>query len=197
MRLIELRNRVRDILNEPVPARWSDTLLNAFLNEGLNDIAKLTPALTETTISVKQGDTYIALPLDLLALDSLFYGPDRHEIKRALEPLPPDNTTLGTPEWYYPRADGNYLIWPLPDINTTVVVVYNKKPTQLSADTDEPSIAGADTALIAYAVWKACLVDGNFQAAALWEVEYGKEATKFLSIQDRNHSGAFHVRMMW
>lgn len=194
MNLAELISNVRSILREPVPARWSNNDIKRYINNAIQDLAKLSSKEKTVTLSVLSGTSNIDVPTDVLNLVRLYWEDEniKKELYSAIDGYPLDNTELGTPIYYYIIND-KIEIRPIPLLNGNLIIQYIPKPALLVNDTDEPSIKNADEAIISYAVWRALLEDGN-PMAQLWEADYVKNAMKWQSVEAENYVLPFKVK---
>jgi len=73
---------------------------------------------------------------------------------------------------------------------TTIYVDYDKKPTELSGDTDVPEIPNTNSqmALVYYAVAELCASQGDATGVGIWEQKGMKELNKYFS-NDINFKG--------
>lgn len=70
----ELVEQVRDLLDEPTAALWSDAMLRRWLNEGNKDLATVTRHYKSThTVSLTAGSAEYVLPDDILAVEMAYY----------------------------------------------------------------------------------------------------------------------------
>ena len=65
---------------------------------------------------------------------------------------------------------------------STIYIDYDKKPTELSNDTDVPEIppTNSQMAIVYYAVSELCLGQGDLKAAVVWESKGKLELDKYL-----------------
>ncbi len=198
MTLSELITAVRNILREPVAARWTDNDIKRYLNSGLSDLAKLSEKTKTSSISVTYSTSSIVIPSDVLAIKTLYWydaNSGKIELEPSVESMPDDDISTGTPEKYY-LLDDNIILRPIPVIDGTLYLAYTKKPAQLLNNTDTPELKDSDDALISYAVWRAYFEDGD-PRATLWENDYAKQALKWQAVEMENYEQPFRVKEWW
>ena len=150
--LSALRSRVRRYLDESSEGRWSNTDINAYINEGIRfaqaevDRSNQDYFLRESTFTASAGTTEAALPSTVLGhrIRTIWTFP-RSTVATGL----PYRVTPGQLEWifqnqyysadypdsYYPYA--GYITWaPMLSATATFKFIYAKKEADLSADTD-------------------------------------------------------------
>lgn len=197
MNLGQLRAKVRSILQEPVPARWSNTDIDGYLNDGLQDMAKIAERLRTKEVAVTAGTATITFPDDLLILHSVYWGDSssKTELLLAKDNLPADDLTQDTPVYFY-LLDGSIRLRPIPNEDKNIYFVYYWKPKIMLDDTDMPELEGTENALISYAVYRAYFEDGD-PRAALWEQDYAKQQLKWLAIENQNNPDIMQVKEVW
>jgi hypothetical protein len=198
MTLKEIRTRIRSILQEPFPARWQDTDINAYINAGLRDIAILAERIRTKTIDVAIGVETVTFPTDMLTLKTIYWGDgsQRYELDKALNTYPSDDTTQDDPTTAYIYDQAIHLR-PKPQAAGKVTIVYHMKPVDMTLDADTPELQGAEDALISYGVYRAYFEDGD-PRSQLWEQDYSKEQLKWLAVErENNNSPAFQVKARW
>ena len=162
MTLSEMRTRVRYLLGEPsttVNPFWTNTEIDAWINEGYWDFCEKTGVLQESYdqgfIVNQQEDVF---PSHFISIQSMEWINSDDEIT-VLEPdymydLDRNDDNTGTPSKYYLRSNNIYGLNPIPDEAGTVRIYMSVVPTTvLSDDNDVPSIDSRyHHALIYYAV---------------------------------------------
>lgn len=194
MTLGELITQVRSILREPVPARWSDDDIKRYINNAIQDLAKLSEREHIITIPVTAGTLNVTVPTEVLKLREVYWEDinGRIELDHALDGYPLNDTETGIPTYYYYIGD-KLEIRPVPALDGIIILKYTKRPAELVNDTDTPEILYADEAIKCFAVWKALLEDGN-PLASVWENEYAKESLKWLAVESENYDRPFRVK---
>lgn len=72
--LLELENRVRAILDEPVAAQWTQADIRRWLNDANRDLARVTHHYKgPKTITLTSGAAEYVLPEDVLAVEHAYY----------------------------------------------------------------------------------------------------------------------------
>lgn len=67
---------LRERLDEPTPAQWTDVQLRRWLNEGIRDIARRTMHLTDVkTIAVSAGTGTYTSSADVLRINHVYFSP--------------------------------------------------------------------------------------------------------------------------
>lgn len=198
MTLLELIEKTRSVLREPVAARWTDDDIKRYLNSGLTDLAKLSEKISKTTVDVTANTQSVQIPADVLVLKSIYWFDDtsgKNELYVSYDSLPEDDETTGVPSEYF-TIDGEIVLYPIPETDGRLLLTYTKKPSLLVNDTDTPEYDNCEDALISYAVWRAYLEDGD-PRAVLWENDYAKQALKWQTVESENYSQPFRVREWW
>ena len=150
--LSTLRTRVRRYLDESTADRWSNTDLNAYINEGIRfaqaEVDRANPDffLRECTFTASAGTTEAALPSGILGhrIRNMWVFPSSivatgmayRSTPGQLEWIIQNQFYSGThPESYYSYA--GYMTWaPMISSTSTFKFIYSKKESDLSADTD-------------------------------------------------------------
>ncbi len=89
--------------------------------------------------------------------------------RRLLELIPnPSATTGGSPK-YYAMWDNEIVLWPIPDAEDELEIVYVKWPNALVANTDEVEISGIDDIIVAAATFTGFSSLQMKEEAAYWE----------------------------
>lgn len=195
MTLAELRARVRNNLAEPdASGRFSDSELDAYLNEAQFEVADRTEALVKDAIApVDAGMSAVNLPSDLLGIRRVQWeGSDGS--KRLLETteeymdtVNSDNAAWisaeGTPERYFTNGPESIRLQPIPDVDGTLRIRYVYAPQNMVADTDQSGLpAFLEPLLPIFATYRALLADKR-EDAQLWAGIYEarlNQATRLL-----------------
>lgn len=70
----ELVDQIRDMLDEPSAAQWSDQMLRRWINEANRDIARITRHYkANDTISTVAGQAEYSLPPEIIAVEQAWY----------------------------------------------------------------------------------------------------------------------------
>jgi len=150
--LSTLRTRVRRYLDESSADRWSNTDLNAYINEGIRfaqaEVDRANPDyfLRESTFTASAGTTEAALPSTVFGhrIRNIWCFPSSvsatglpHRVSPGQFEWIAQNQyySASYPESYYSFA--GYIVWaPMLSSTATLKYVYAKKEADLSADTD-------------------------------------------------------------
>jgi hypothetical protein len=143
MTLTELRARVRAVLRDDDAHFIADEDINAWLNEGQDDVAARTKYLQKTITQVDvqfTADSELALPADFLSvvlLELPGYGYreakflDQHEFSRWF------NGVAYPPETYFSIRGDKLRLVPKAGVATEFILTYARKPVALAADGTE------------------------------------------------------------
>lgn len=83
----ELLTSVRDMLDEPTAAQWTDDMLGRWINEGARDLARSTRHLKgPKTIAVTGGDGEYNLDSDVISVEHAYWTADGDDRRIPLEP---------------------------------------------------------------------------------------------------------------
>jgi len=141
----EMLTQVRDMLDEPTAAQWTDDMLARWINEAGRDLARSTRHLKgNATIPVVAGTSEYALPGTTIAVEHAYYAPgDGRQI-----PLLPrhyegmdqvwgqwQNQQSYMPTWYTvigfsPAAV--IKLYPTPDSAASLSLIVSKIPAELT-----------------------------------------------------------------
>jgi len=149
--LSALRTKTRRYLDESSADRWSNTDVDAHINDGIRwlqseiELANPDHFLRVETITAAQGSWQLALPSDILGnrlrslqcyeSSTVATGAGSRVEPGALEWVYQNHDTSGTPLNYAMYA--GYLIWaPLLQYNSCFRFIYAKKEATLTNDTD-------------------------------------------------------------
>lgn len=149
----ELIAQVRDIVDEPIGAQFSDTQLRRWLNEGNRDLSRSTRHLkTQQTIPTVAGTSSYTVNANALSIELAWYQDVPGARFLALEPRHMENmdavrgynwARTGTPSFFSTQGFSpnlQILIYPVPAVTADNIVVY---VSRISADID---ITGAGDA---------------------------------------------------
>ncbi|GAB7387353.1 hypothetical protein BSNK01_11890 [Bacillaceae bacterium] len=196
--LKEMRERVRSILQEPVPARWSDEDINGYLNEGLLDLAFMAQRPKSTEIPLAAGQSTVTFPSDFLSIREIYWGDTKGKkpLYLAVEDLPLDDETKGTPKKFY-LLNGTIEIRPIPDEAKNVYIVYVATPKELVNDNDVPEFPRCERVLISYAVYRAYYEDGD-PRSQLWRQDFDQQLVNWLTVDRQTQpTNTFQVKDVW
>lgn len=183
----QLRTAIRSVLKEPTAARWSDTDINDYINNALEEVSRALMRMKTVTSSVLKDAETVSLPSDCLVLHELYWidsNDDKTEIERQFEDQVPMTDTAddtGTPTKFWLINDTVYLR-PVPDANGTVEFLYYWEMPDLDSDDDTPALSGLNNVIKAHAVYEAYFDDGD-PRYEIWEDRRNKELLSWLSIE--------------
>ncbi|MCK4252139.1 hypothetical protein KAX97_11875 [candidate division WOR-3 bacterium] len=173
--LIDIRLRVRDLLNESTAAFFTDTILNRWANDGEKDIAIkglcLEDIIPKDNISAQRTvDLSSDNIVKVLAVEYVIPGSDNLGLIKIL-PLQFGRLDLDgvTPQYWSPWSK-KICIEPKPAVATYDLVVYAAimPSDDMSNDTDEPEIAKQFRELIVdFMHCRGLLREGLFSKAAI------------------------------
>lgn len=199
----ELRAAVREVLREPVAARWSDATINDYINNALEELAR---ALMRTKTDTSSVDTEtVNIPEDCLILNSLYWkdsAGNKTEIIRQFDDRVPltnyegdTDKNTGIPDKYWLINNVIYLR-PIPDTAGTIEFEYYQKLPELASDEDVPALSGLNNYIKAHAVYEAFFDDGN-PMYELWKQRRGEELASWMSTEISMYSIGFKERENW
>lgn len=150
----EVRRNVRDTQATVGLERYSDTILDVWINETQKDVNNKTWAVdNSTTVSLLANTTYYALPDNFLAANQVLYTNasgitvDMPELSaRNVYQAQPDyeRSSKGTPGTYFIRgqltgSSQEISFLPIPTTSGgTVQIQYQSQPADMTADADVP-----------------------------------------------------------
>lgn len=185
--LVDIRNRVRSLMNEDSNSMFlTDAILNRFINDGERDIAIKTGCIENIDSVTTTASSRLVQ----------FSG---HKIKY-MEYVPPSGSRLGVQKitlkhlgrvpvngsipQYWCQFGGNAVIHPIPDSAYTLYIYVSDYPhTEMSEDTDEPTIPSAyHEDIVQYALSRSLMRDRKWLHAAFAYNKYIKsiQAKKYL-----------------
>lgn len=163
----ELVTQIRDMLDEPTAAQWTDDMLVRWINEAARDLGRATRYLKATdTIPLIAGTSEYALPTNLIAVEHAYYRPgDGRDI-----PLTPrhyegmdqvwgqwQNQQSYMPNWFTVigfSPSAVIKLYPAPnDSNAELSILYCRVPDELSIPFDSSEDADVPH------VWYDAIVD--------------------------------------
>lgn len=168
MQLSELIAAVRDDVQDPGAARWTDTTITRYLNEAQLKLAQVSRQLHPWNQLLPAGTVFIALPADLLIIKNIYFEQASARYEGNLKfGLPPESAQVqGNPIDVYIVGGNTAYYYPVVSQDTTQIIAGIQRPAPMQADTDVPSIIDADDVLITYADYKCFLNDGDPMASA-------------------------------
>ena len=192
----EIRVRVKDVGTAGTRQTYSDTQLNAMINEAHRDIVNITWVIKKNTeIELVSGTTYYSLPTDIIAIQRVTRA--KKVLKETtLEQRDAETTGWetagGAPSAYFqdpsePDMIGFYP-WPNTSASTgTIKVHYFAQANLLSVDGDEPYNAedryqSYSDLIIYYVAYRVFLIQGQFDKANLYKQEY---ETRIIVMRER------------
>ena len=137
------------------PGLISDEERSRFINDCLSDLGTL--SLLEKSADVASVDGFVSLPTDLVEIIDVFW----EDI--LLRPLESNNMTGSSakPIGYITYYD-NIKLYPTPNEDGNVKLIYSYRPSSLNITSDKPDIPeGWDYLLVDYAVGRAHRKNGN------------------------------------
>ncbi len=199
--LAQMVTDVRNILEEPVPARWTDAKLKEYLNKCQEDFAVLAERLKTEEVTLDAGDGTLPFPDDFLMMSEMYWmdGDQKREIKPGTTNVPLDdsaNTSPATGPTRYYMVNGVFEIRPVQAVDTDIIIVYYEDPDDMVEDDDRPHFNHTQDALIAGAVWMAYR-DDNDPREQLWSNNYSIEKQKWLVIETQNYQDGFQQISNW
>lgn len=194
--LLQMVTRVRDILKEPVPARWTDEQIKGYLNRGQESLAILAERTKTEEETLLAGTGSFGFPEDFLMMKGLYWldAPYKREIKPGTSMIPLDDTTTGDPRYYYLQND-RIEIRPIPVTDKVIYIVYYQRPPDMT-DNDTPFFRFSEDALVSFAVFRAYAED-NDPRMQLWEEDYIKQSRRWLVTETQNYQEPFQQLPNW
>lgn len=150
---LQIITRVRDMLDEATARQWTDSQLRTWMNDGANEIARVTRVLeTSTDVSVTAGSATAAIPAACLEIQHCYWkntGETRltplvAHYYEAMDPIwgTYDTAVTGDPVAFAPRGISPNLtvhLYPIPSQAGTLRVFYANLPTAIALDTTADS----------------------------------------------------------
>lgn len=190
---LQLRTAVRSNLLEPTPARWTDDDLNRYLDDGQDDLAKVSQTTRLETVAVLANASTVTTPSTILNLRWPAYWEDsagtRSKVRLSNRAMPIDSTTTGRPRWAWKNGK-TITLWPKPSDNGNLLIRGVEKPAAFADDNAVSTLEDVDEALIAYATWKAYGVDFDPQRKD-WQQDYLSRKVDYAAMEvSKNPQGA-------
>lgn len=184
----EVRRNVRDAASDTTLRKYSDTILNSFINEAQRETNNLTWAVEKSTSYVlSAGTTYYSLPSNFIASKLVTFADragliikldEQTQAKSYQEEADFERSDSGTPDHFfirYPETAGGalqvaYLPVPATTSTGTVKMWYTYQPPDLSADADValdefPHLVPYHYVLVAHATARIKELEGRFDEA--------------------------------
>ena len=186
-----VRRNIRDTSSTAAQQRYTDTVLDAIINEGQREVVNFTWCVqTSTSRVLSSQTTYYSLPTDLISIEMVTFRDSTNqtieldeysEAKAYSEEGDFERSSSGAPDHYFVRystSGGNaleiaYLPVPTTSSTGTVRVLYNVQATDLSSDSDVPfdglnHLYQYHVTLVYYATYRIKLMEGMADEAALY-----------------------------
>lgn len=183
----QIRRHIRDTATDSSLRQYSDTTLNAQINEVQREVVNITwPLNKRTSFTLVSGTTYYSCPTDMIVPKAVYYtGPtgQTYELQEALEQSyrksnPDYERQRGPPAVYFIRTSTfsntqqEISFSPVPTTTSTgtVKMDYFNSATDLSSDTDVPFnglyvLYQYHDSLVYDSVAKIKLIEGDVTAA--------------------------------
>jgi hypothetical protein len=191
----ELRLIVREVLREPVPARWSDALLNTYINNAIGEVEKALMRTKTDTADVEAGQETVSLPEDCYALNSLHWV-GSGEIKRQYSGVPDmEEGVTEIPDRYW-LIDNKVYLRPTPKEPGTVKFEYYYKLPRFITDDDVLPLDGLDNFVKAHTVFEAYFDDGD-PRFEIWKQRKNEELATWMTAEISSYSTGFKVEERW
>lgn len=154
MTLAEMIREVRDMVGDEGEL-FSDALITRYLNDAQRELAELARVLTVWQVAVPGGAVSAARPSGLARPKEAYWERGQYRWRLCIRyGLPPEHSSVtGDPEEVYVVGSQLYL-YPAPSQDGTLVLAGVAEATPLVSSSQEPELAGAERAMVAYAVWK-------------------------------------------
>jgi hypothetical protein len=161
MTFLEIQNAVYRLMRDPSKTKFDLQSIKDRINEGEQRYCILTKysLKKDTTIQTVIGTDEYNLPADYGTLDAAYYnGNQLYQI--ALEDTIWPNAKISTPISYYLR-NAEIGLYPIPDAQGTLTLIYHSIGGEMADDTDHPVIPVEDQyLLVEYASYK-CAKEGD------------------------------------
>lgn len=191
----ELRLIVREVLREPVPARWSDALLNTYINNAIGEVEKALMRTKIDTADVEAGQETVSLPEDCYALNSLHWV-GSGEIKRQYSGVPDmEEGVTEIPDRYW-LIDNKIYLRPIPKKPGLIKFEYYYKLPRLITDDDVLPLDGLSNFVKAHAVFEAYFDDAD-PRFEIWKQRKNEELATWMTAEISSYSMGFKVEERW
>lgn len=181
-----IRSDVRTRLNEAglTSGVWVDSEINTRINRAvLRAQVDVEQDTVEATINLRQNVAWYALPSDCL-VPLFIYGPSAWSFARLyptqITKMDRLQTNMGSWETgaaqrttlFIPFSYDKFILWPAPNVNTTVTLFYSPVPATLSADGDTTVFHLSVQELIPIYAAYLCMRKHDFSTALVFLREY-------------------------
>lgn len=164
-------------------------------NEGLYHLATVTSKVSHLRCALDAGSNTIPFPEDFLRISNVYDGNTNKELWQMEGHYKTKEDSTGEPKEYY-IEDGRLHFYPTPLVDTSVVIEYMRRPTELVNDDDEPDIENTEEYLIAYAVRNIYFESGSpmFQ---YWDSKRTEALAHFVHTTEDTYSAPFRIVQSW
>lgn len=142
MKVTDIISRVRITAGDSDVLQFTDESIIAWINDAMREIAADNQLLQKSaTQTVTIGTNEYAIPADILKFHSVLYeGNDLRfvDMQTAKEEGYLNNSS-GTPSIVWVWA-GKVTLWPTPDTEGSLKLIYTRHPTEVTAEQDTPEI---------------------------------------------------------
>lgn len=173
--LKDIRDRVRSLMNEDSNSSFlPDAILNRFINDGERDIAIKTGCIENIDSASTTASTRLVAFSGHKVKYVEYVGSATVGIQRVTPKHLGFATYSGAAPQYWFQWGGNIVIDPLPATSYTMNLYVSDYPhTEMSSDTDEPTIPSAfHEDIVQYALSRALMRDRKWQQAAFTYNKY-------------------------
>jgi hypothetical protein len=167
----------------PGASAVSPTIQKQFINEAYTRLWRLSHNIEELTATTVASQLEYVLPTDFLNVSEVRWDGDPLRPLTVNEAYAYDvdwRTTTGTPA-YFNQVGDRLRVFPIDAVGSkTLAISCQGKPTDLSADSDEPDIPdGYDDALANYACWKCAINMEKPSAQATFKAMWDEDVDRF------------------
>lgn len=198
MNLQRMVARVMRALPNVMPGVIGELDIIDMLNQGQVHLSRISSRFIVADHDVEADYSIVPMPIDMITLVSVYWKSDN--VERELSVIPEriqldPFMSASEPTQYYTKTE-RIIIWPTPQINGVVSILYVPYPTIMKDDADTPDMKGAEEYLVAYTLHKLHLEAGSPQLQ-LWEEEKRKEEYTFLQTSDQNYHVPINMELTW
>lgn len=198
MQLSDLIAAVRDEVQDPGSARWTDATITRYLNDAQFELARISRQTSILTNAVPAGTVSITAPSNMLLPKEFWFEISvtwRYKLNLNYGMPPEVVTVTGNPSdvfingstiWFYPTTIQDGMLY----------IICTLRPTPMVNGTDTPSIQDADNLLIAYAAWMCLLSDGD-PLADRKEQFYNNKKLEWSILDAQKNPMPNHIRREW
>lgn len=179
--------------------------ISTWLNEGQRQIARILNLPTQEanqTLALVANQNAYSLPTTFQRLLYVVDDTNDHVLEvipeREYESL--DHTQRGTPRYAFIQNGVNIVLYPAPDVTTTVIRVhYIGLPTAMSANTDLSGLnADYDFVLKAFALAEAYAAEDDAQMSQFWSAKFRERLISMgEDLNELDYSGPNQVSGAW